>query len=441
MKKQKFLFACMPFEGHFNPLTALAVHLKSLGHDVRWYAGAGFADGLNRLGIRHYPFLKAVELNQKNLEKLLPERSKHKGKLAKLKFDIKHAFLARVPEFVADLDEIREDFPFDILVSDCAFGASPIARKRYGVLSVVIGVMPLMQTSCDLAPTGLGLTPSRHFPGRVMQAVLRWVNKNIIFRESTEYANRIMESFGLPPFEVSIFDALVQDADLYLQSGTPGFEYQRSDLGRNIRFVGPMLPHQNGAKHPFRHIEKLKKHCKVILATQGTVERDPGKILVPTLEAFRNTEYLVVATTGGSQTAELRARFPEPNVIIEDFIDFNSIMPHADVYVTNAGYGGVMLSILNELPMVTAGVHEGKNEIAARVGYFKLGVNLNTERPTAAQIRRSVEQVLADKQYRKNMVAMSEEFRKYNAGLLCEQYIAELVESRRMPQPEAEITF
>ena len=30
----KILFASMPFDGHFNPLTALAVHLRERGHEV-----------------------------------------------------------------------------------------------------------------------------------------------------------------------------------------------------------------------------------------------------------------------------------------------------------------------------------------------------------------------------------------------------------------------
>jgi UDP:flavonoid glycosyltransferase YjiC (YdhE family) len=102
---------------------------------------------------------------------------------------------------------------------------------------------------------------------------------------------------------------------------------------------------------------------------------------VPTLEAFKGTDCLVIATTGGSRTAELKARYPQENFIIEDFIPFNDVMPYASVYVTNGGYGGVMLGIENHLPLVVGGVHEGKNEINARVGYFKLGINLGTEKP------------------------------------------------------------
>ncbi|WP_299185577.1 hypothetical protein [uncultured Aquimarina sp.] len=34
----KILFACIYADGHFNPMTQLAVHLKKK-RDVRWYTG------------------------------------------------------------------------------------------------------------------------------------------------------------------------------------------------------------------------------------------------------------------------------------------------------------------------------------------------------------------------------------------------------------------
>ena len=51
------------------------------------------------------------------------------------------------------------------------------------------------------------------------------------------------------------------------------------------------------------------------------------KIIVPTLEAFKDTDVLIIATTGGSRTQELRNRYPYANILIEDFIPFNDIMP------------------------------------------------------------------------------------------------------------------
>ncbi len=75
----KILFATMPFDGHFNPLTGVAMHLKAAGHDVRWYAGPSYAAKLERLGIPHFPFQRATEINQDNIGELFPERAKLRG--------------------------------------------------------------------------------------------------------------------------------------------------------------------------------------------------------------------------------------------------------------------------------------------------------------------------------------------------------------------------
>ncbi len=167
------------------------------------------------------------------------------------------------------------------------------------------------------------------------------------------------------------------------------------------------------------------------MVTQGTVEKDINKILVPALEAFKGSDTLVVATTGGSGTALLKAKYRQQNLIIEDFIPFADVMPYADVYITNGGYGGVLLGIENNLPMVTAGVHEGKNEINARVGYFKYGINLKTETPKPEQIRNAVNEVISNKIYQHNVEKLAIESSRYNPNELFTRYVEEAIHTNR----------
>jgi len=216
-----------------------------------------------------------------------------------------------------------------------------------------------------------------------------------------------------------------------LQSGTPGFEYKRSDLSSNIHFIGPLLPASGATTStPWTH-SKLRQYKKRILVTQGTAEPDVEKLIVPTLEAFKNSEHLVIVTTAGNKTAELRTRFPQENFIIEDFIPFADVMPQVDAYVSNGGYGGVLLGIQYRLPMVVAGVNEGKNEICARVGYFGLGINLKTETPKPAQVKAAVEKVLADGSYKAAVSVLSNEFSLYRPAQLCEHHVAQLLQARK----------
>jgi UDP:flavonoid glycosyltransferase YjiC (YdhE family) len=428
LEGKRILFANFPADGHFNPLTGLAVYLQQSGADVRWYGSREYTDKIKKLGIPHYPFQKALEVTGANLEEVFVERQKIKSAVRKLNFDIKHLFILRAEEYYADILEIHKEFPFDVLICDNAFTAIPFVKDLMQKPVIAIGVLPLTETSKDLPPAGLGLTPSHNSLGKLKQGVLRYLTKQVLFKRSNRLLYRIMEKHNMEHHNYSVFDIGIKKASLFLQSGTPSFEYKRSDLGKNIRFIGPLLPYSNKRQHVAWFDERLMQYRKIVLLTQGTVEKDVTKLIVPTLEAFKNTDTLVICTTGGSQTSELQTAYPHRNLIIEDFIPFNEVMPYAHAYITNGGYGGVMLGIENELPLVVAGIHEGKNEICARVGYFNLGINLKTERPAPLQIRHAVEKVIGNAMYKKNVTKLSHEFARYKPNELTLGYVADLLE-------------
>lgn len=425
---KKILFANFPADGHFNPLTGLAVHLQTIGCDVRWYTSNVYAEKIKSLNIQHYSFKKAKDVNGSNLEEVFPERDKIKGQIARLNFDIVNAFVLRGPEYYEDLVDIYQTFPFDAVVADCAFTGIPFLTDKMQIPVISIGVFPLTEISKDLPPPGLGLTPSYSFFGKIKQSLLRALADKVLFRKGNRIMREVLEQYGVDHLNTNVFNLIVKKATILLQSGTPGFEYYRSDLGRNIRFIGSLLPHQSKKHRTPWFDARLNKYEKVVVVTQGTVEKDVEKILVPTLEAFKDTDMLVIATTGGSGTEELKKRFPQSNLIIEDFIPFADIMPYADAYITNGGYGGVMLGIENQLPLVVAGIHEGKNEINARIGYFKLGVNLRTENPKPAQIKRAVQAVVSDPVYKENVVKLGKEFSSYEPNALCAWYLKEVLQ-------------
>jgi MGT family glycosyltransferase len=431
----KILFANFPADGHFNPLTGLAVYLRKIGCDVRWYTAKKYEEKIQRLGIPFYGLNKALDFSaDPEIEKVFPERKKYKSQVAKLKFDMINVFILRSPEYYEDIKEIYKEFEFEVMIADITFGAIPFVKEKMNIPVIAVGVVPLPETSKDLPPSGLGLTPSYSFFGKIRQTLLRRISDALLFAKPTKVMRKLLADHGIDAGTANIFDILIQKSTVVLQSGTPGFEYQRSDISNHIYFAGPLLPYTKKKEGKTWYNEKLRHYDKVILVTQGTVEKDIDKLLIPTLEAFKNSDCLVIVTTGGSKTEELRKKYAYPNVIIEDFIPFDDVMPYADVYVTNGGYGGVLLSIQNQLPMVVAGVHEGKNEINARVGYFKLGINLKTEKPSVLQLRKSVEEILENDVYSKNIKRLSEEFRKYNPNEICALQIAHILKASSHPK-------
>src|SRR5688500_16767840 len=84
----RILFANVPADGHFNPLTGLAVHLKQVGYDVRWYTSALYEEKIKRLNIPYYPFKKALQVTGDNVDEIFPERRSIVSQVEKLKFDM-----------------------------------------------------------------------------------------------------------------------------------------------------------------------------------------------------------------------------------------------------------------------------------------------------------------------------------------------------------------
>jgi UDP:flavonoid glycosyltransferase YjiC (YdhE family) len=407
----------------------MAMALKAQGHDVRWYTGPMFAERLTRLGIPHYPFKRAKEVTQFNIDAIFPERKALKPGPAQLKFDIKHVFIDRAPEYLDDVREIHQSFPFEAMVSDVTFTAGELVKAQLGTKSVVVGVVPVMATSRDLAPYGLGLAPWPSPIGRVRDRLLRFFAKYLLFRQSTNDYNRIVGAYGLAPRSDIIFDIAMKSCELFLQSGTPGFEYPRRDLPSKLKFVGPLHAYRDPGHTTPRApwMDKLGSYSRTILVSQGTFEPDHTKLIAPTLEGLLDTDTLLLVTTGRMNTEALRRRYPAESVVIEDFIDFDAVMPAVDVFVTNGGYGSTLLAIDHGLPMVAAGVNEGKNEICARIEHFRLGINLGTERPSAAAVRKAVETIVADSSYRERVARLRDEFRAHPAAELSAKQILEVL--------------
>jgi UDP:flavonoid glycosyltransferase YjiC (YdhE family) len=427
LKGKKILFGTIPADGHFNPLTGLAVYLKQQGCDVRWYTSAIFKNKLDRLDIPLYPLVKAKEVTGSNLNELFPERVEIQDPSEKLEFDLIHLLGDRGPEYFEDIKDIYETFKFDMMITDGAFSVIPFVKHKLKIPVIAIGISVLYEESVDLAPYGMGLLPPTNDAEREEYAKLRAHINETVCKKSIDRFAAILDQYGIPNKKSLIFDLLVKQSDLYLQIGSPGFEFERSDMGKNVRFIGALFPAVTKTTAKPWFDERMHQYKKIALITQGTVEGDTDKLLVPAFEALKDTGVLLIATTAGNNTEELRNRFPHKNLIIEDYIAFDAIMPFVNVYITNGGYSGTLLSIKHKLPMVAAGVHEGKNETCSRIGYFKLGVNLNTETPSPQQIKDAVQEVLSNPIYKDNVIKTGTELSSYDTHSLCLQYIKQLI--------------
>ena len=410
----RILFASMPADGHFNPLTGIAVHLADRGHDVRWYAGPTYGAKLDRLGMRWFPYEQATEVMASNLDELFPERARLKGPKL-ISFELDKFFVSQIENHFQDLVRIRHEWPFDALICDGALYAEQLVAESLHVPVFAVGLTMVMPNA-QSPPPFFGLRPARTPLGRLHHALVRKMLASSMKAGTTHY-NQILARHGIAPISRDGFphEPMLSARRVFL-NGSPGLEFPDYQPLANAEYVGPLVPARRAVTPdtslPDVVVDGSKK---VVAVSQGTVDNtDPGKLIIPTIEALKDSEYVVVATTAGAQTEMLRARFPQPNVVIEDFIDYGDLFPHVDVFVTSGGFGSNLAAFLHGVPVVGAGKREGKNDINARVGYNKLGIDLRSERPEPAAIRKAVRNLLDDPTYATSVANLGAELQSYD---------------------------
>jgi UDP:flavonoid glycosyltransferase YjiC (YdhE family) len=424
----KILLASLAIDGHFNPLTGIGKRLQADGHDVRWYTGSRYESKLAELGIPHFPFRRAVEHTPENLNELYPERAALKGPRA-ASFDGEKVFASNVGNFFDDIRDIRADFPFDLLLEDGAVYVQRLVTEILRVPVVSVVAINNMQRDPLAPPLFFGLKPARGPLGRLRDWALKLLSDKLVSAPGQRLYTSILADFGLTlgP-DLLLTDEPYATSAAVIQSGTLSFEYPRSIANPKVHYVGPLLPYRGSQPQPLTFTNKLGRYGRTVVATQGTVDnKDPAKLIVPTIEALKDTDTLVVAATGSWGTAELRDRYPGDNVVIEDYIDFDAALKHADAYVTNGGFGGVMLSLANGVPLVCAGITEGKNDVNAHVDYHRVGIDLRTDKPKPESIRRAVDRVCTEPEWKARAQAFQAEIRRLDPPAVVEQLVRDLV--------------
>src|SRR5215470_13228230 len=116
---------------------------------------------------------------------------------------------------------------------------------------------------------------------------------------------------------------------------------------------------------------------------------------------------------------------------VEAFVPFKPLLPYVDAYVTNGGFGGVHFALANGVPIVAGGTSEDKPEIANRVAYSGVGVNLKTNAPSPEAVRAAVKQVLSDAGYRQRAQRIQAELAALDAPAQAVRLLEQLAETRQ----------
>lgn len=427
----RFLVATMPFAGHVQAAAPLVRALVDRGHEVRWYTGEKYRAKAEGSGARFIPMRAARDFDDADIGIAFPERKSLQG-LAQIKYDLKHVFADGIPGQIEDLEAALRDFPADAMLFDPGAMSGPFVSQRASVPFANYGHTPIALPSRDTAPFGLALPPSTRPLGRLRNRMLRSLFRNVLFRDVESHYSALRTRLGFPPHvEGGVFGSFLSPY-LFLQATVPSFEYPLTDLAPQVHFIGPMLPAPSSDFTPPAWWDELRQGGRpVVHVTQGTMDTDPSHLILPTLRGLAGEDVLVVATTGGKPITSIPADAVSANARIETFIPHSMLLPHVDVMVTNAGYGGVQVCLSHGVPMVAGGGTEDKPEVANRIAWSGTGINLKARRPKPERIREAVLRVLADPGFRERARAIQAEISRSRAAERAVDLMEELARTKQ----------
>jgi UDP:flavonoid glycosyltransferase YjiC (YdhE family) len=325
------IIAAMPIHGHVTPLLAPARHLAGRGDRVRFLTGSRFAEVVAATGAEYVPLPAEADFDDRqDWNETFPARAALKGTKA-VAHDIEQVF---VRPGLPQHDAVRAAHaaePADALLIDPAFiGGAFLLGHPLGVRPpiVVCGIFPLMISSRDTAPFGMGLTPLRGPLGRLRNGLLATITRKVVFPPVERIAEQIFQRLHGRSIPFAVLD-WPRHAEAIVQFTVPEFEYPRSDAPATLHFAGPISASGSRAPLPPWWPE-LDGSRPVVHLTQGTAaNNDYGQLIKPALDGLADEDVLIAVATGGRPVESLP---PLPaNARAAEFLPYDELLPKTDV--------------------------------------------------------------------------------------------------------------
>lgn len=402
------MMTAMPFAGHARPIRAVAAELVRRGHDVRVYTGRTWADRFAQVGARPVPWNRAPDFDERDFAATFPRMQQKKG-FRQVLINLEDLFLGTAVAQQADLLAAYDEQPWTLLAGDPMALGTRFAAERLATPWATVSPIALWLPGKGIPPTGLGLSPRPGVIGAVRDAVLGAASRAGSAALARRYQST-RRAAGLQRDHES-FATMWYSPELIVAAGAAGLDYPRTDLPEHIHFVGDLT---DGEDAPERAVppwwdDVEEAQIPVVHVTQGTANVDPSDLILPTLDALAHEDVLVVVGMG-PRTDPLPGPLPG-NARVGQMLPYPRLLPRTSVMITNGGYGGVLQALRHDVPLIVAGGDLDKPEVAARIAWHGLGINLRTGTPRPGPITAAYRAIASDPAYRRAAARMGADLR------------------------------
>lgn len=343
------LVSSVSHQSHVEKVGPIAVALAELGHPVTFITGKVFEDYVTSLhpNVGFYAFHGLDDkLTEEDLAYWMSLPSGVEAEIWVSKKVIVEGATDAHDTYQAYFKEFRDKYgdkkPLISLFDQTVLGHQAVLLGVPGIkpdASIGISLMPLLVHSNDTFPNRYGKKPHQ---GPDARAIHQKAYETIKTEDpydweiSRAWWAKLKEMGSTHDQFPQFLDGLNRVPDSIITMGIPEFEFPRTDLDVDVRYFGALQKPQKKANNAtvlpswWDDIRKAKEEGKkIVVVSQGTVETKPEELILPTLEALKdNDNILVVATFYASEPEDVPGLIVPENARVAKYISHEELLPY-----------------------------------------------------------------------------------------------------------------
>jgi len=409
-----------PVPGHINPFLALARELQARGHEAVMFhmpdleaKVRGEGVGFRAIGASDHPLGSLAE----SLEQL----GRLKG-LAALRFTVRA--IQKTTEMICrDAPAAIKEQGIDMLLVDQTEPAGGTVAEHLGIPFV---------TMCNaLAINREPQVPPAFSPWAYSEGVLARIRNRIGYAASDLLTKPVegtlrqfREQWRLPRYSrvEQYFSPLAQISQI-----PPEFDFPRRRLPAAFHYAGPF-------RHPARvetafPWERLNGR-PLVYASLGTLQGANEAIFRCFGEACRDLDVQLVISHGNRLTHDEAGRLAEFALVV-NYAPQLALLERARLTITHAGLNTVLDSLSCGVPMAAIPLTFEQPGIAERIRWTGTGKVVPLRGLTAARLRVTLKELLADDRYHERAATLAQAIRRSGGVERAASIIEQALRSRK----------
>jgi zeaxanthin glucosyltransferase len=400
----KLGFVSMPFDGHLNPMTALARELQSRGHEIVFIGLPDVGPHVRAAGLDFVPYCEE-EFPLGSFAAAVAPVSKLHG-LKALRWTLEGGGRALFSAASKHLPRVLAETGVEALVLDTIHMYLELVPMSLGMPYAHVWAVLHFDFS-GATPPSLFSWPHQDTAEARARNLVGVMQTNNFYGAIGELAADYAKSVGL---QVDCSNPATTLSKLAVVAQTPQeFDFPEIPWPPQFHYAGPFVDNTGRQPVPFPW-EKLDSR-PLVYASLGTLVNGMESIYRAILSAVGKLPEVQVVLSKGRNIELADLGDIPPNVIVVEKAPQLELLKRAALCITHAGLNTALESLSQGVPMVAIPVSYDQPGVAARIAYYGVGEFLEIDSLSPDGLHRLVRKVLNTPSYRekalrfKNIIA------------------------------------